>query len=195
MALVVGVSAAQYAPSSAVASVASEAASGPTQSRLLGLGAVGVACVTSGFAGVYFEKVLKSGQSSLWVRNVQMSVASVPLSLLSVYAYDAENVQRDGFNYGYTPMVWSIVVNQAVGGLLVAVVVKYADNLLKAFAAAISVVLSCLIASMFFDFVITPFFVFGSTVVMFSTYVYSVPESVNRFVPSFMKEPSKGLPV
>ncbi len=39
---------------------------------LTGLSAVIVMCLSSGFAGVYFEKVLKSSQQSLWVRNVQL---------------------------------------------------------------------------------------------------------------------------
>lgn len=45
--------------------------------------------------------------------------------------YDGARVNENGFNYGYTPMVWQIVFNQALGGLLIAVVVRYADNLLK----------------------------------------------------------------
>ncbi len=45
--------------------------------------------------------------------------------------YDGARVAVNGFNYGYTPMVWQIVCNQALGGLLIAVVVRYADNLLK----------------------------------------------------------------
>lgn len=36
-----------------------------------------------------------------------------------------------GLNAGFTPMVWQIVLNQALGGLLVALVIRYADNLLK----------------------------------------------------------------
>jgi hypothetical protein len=40
-------------------------------------------------------------------------------------------VATEGLNVGFTPMVWQIVFNQALGGLLIAVVIKYADNLLK----------------------------------------------------------------
>ena len=39
---------------------------------IVGLVAVLCACFSSGFAGVYFEKVLKSSRSSLWMRNVQL---------------------------------------------------------------------------------------------------------------------------
>ena len=39
---------------------------------LVGLVAVLCACFSSGFAGVYFEKVLKTSNASLWMRNVQL---------------------------------------------------------------------------------------------------------------------------
>ncbi len=41
-----------------------------TSSQFIGLLAVLVACFSSGFAGVYFEKLLKGSKVSLWMRNV-----------------------------------------------------------------------------------------------------------------------------
>lgn len=41
-------------------------------SQLMGLLAVLVACFSSGFAGVYFEKILKESKQSVWVRNIQL---------------------------------------------------------------------------------------------------------------------------
>ncbi len=104
--LVLGVSCAQYVPGGT-------AAAPGDGNRVLGLVAVAVACVTSGFSGVYFEKVLKSSTTSLWVRNIQMSLSSVPLALLSVWWTDGEAVALNGFNSGYTWVVWQIVFNQA----------------------------------------------------------------------------------
>jgi hypothetical protein len=41
--------------------------------KLTGLFAVLATCVTAGFAGVYFEKMLKDGSSTpFWIRNLQM---------------------------------------------------------------------------------------------------------------------------
>lgn len=41
-------------------------------SQFVGLIAVLMACVSSGFAGVYFEKILKETSQSLWLRNIQL---------------------------------------------------------------------------------------------------------------------------
>jgi len=46
----------------------------------IGLLAVIVACLTSGFSGVYFEKILKGSKTSLWIRNIQLGKCS-PLSI------------------------------------------------------------------------------------------------------------------
>jgi len=40
-------------------------------------------------------------------------------------------IEKNGFFYGYDSLVWLIILIQAFSGLLVAVVVKYADNILK----------------------------------------------------------------
>lgn len=42
--------------------------------RYIGLFAVIASCCLSGFAGIYFEKILKSSHVSLWVRNFQLGI-------------------------------------------------------------------------------------------------------------------------
>ena len=46
--------------------------------KFLGLLAVSVACLSSGFSGVYFEKVLKGSSTSVWIRNIQLGEANCP---------------------------------------------------------------------------------------------------------------------
>ena len=40
--------------------------------QFVGLVAVLTACCSSGFAGVYFEKILKGTKATIWMRNVQL---------------------------------------------------------------------------------------------------------------------------
>lgn len=99
--------------------------------RFVGLVAVLCAACTSGFSGVYFEKILKGSTTTLWLRNVQMGLPSIIIAFIGVYAKDAKAVAEQGFLGGYSPIVWTVVTVQAAGGLIVAVVVRYADNVLK----------------------------------------------------------------
>lgn len=151
--------------------------------RFVGLVAVLCAACTSGFSGVYFEKILKGSKTSLWLRNVQMGLPSVGIALITVYAKDSVEVAKNGFFSGYTPLVWTVVVIQAVGGLIVAVVVKYADNVLKVFATSFSIVISCILSAIFLDFHATYSFVIGASFVVVATALYSQPETKKRRKP------------
>ncbi|EEB09489.2 UDP-galactose transporter Gms1 [Schizosaccharomyces japonicus yFS275] len=50
-----------------------------------GFVAVIVACLISGLAGVYFEKVLKGTKSSLWIRNIQLSFFSLVPCVFTIF--------------------------------------------------------------------------------------------------------------
>lgn len=74
-------------------------------------------------------------------------------------------VLEKGIFYGYNHIVWLVIFLQAIGGLVVAVVVKYADNILKGFAASFSIITSCIICYFFFDFQPNFLFVLGAILV------------------------------
>lgn len=145
--------------------------------RLVGLMAVLCAACTSGFSGVYFERILKGSEVSLWIRNIQMGIPSMLIALVTVYVEDSSEVSRKGFFVGYSPLVLSVITVQAVGGLIVAVVVKYADNVLKVFASSFSILLSCIISALVFDFRPNLLFSIGACLVILSTAMYSKPTS------------------
>ncbi|KAG1969154.1 UDP-N-acetylglucosamine transporter [Pimephales promelas] len=115
-------------------------------SQLMGLLAVLVACFSSGFAGVYFEKILKETKQSVWVRNIQLGLFGLIFGLVGVFVYDGERVRENGLFQGYNNVTWTVVALQALGGLVIAAVIKFADNILKGFATSISIILSTLIS-------------------------------------------------
>lgn len=148
-------------------------ASSENQNRLLGCIAAISACCCSGFAGIYFEKILKGSDVSVWVRNVQLSFLSLPLGFMTAYINDFSSITEKGFFFGYDSYVTYLVVLNAVGGLLVAMVVKYADNILKGFATSLAIVLSTVASVFMFGFVITFQFAIGTGFVIGSIFMYS----------------------
>lgn len=103
--------------------------------QALGLFAVVCACLISGFAGCYFEKVLKAPgavaatyKPSVWVRNVQLSMfgltAGLPIVLWEMRTSWAEAGQFTAataawtFFDGFSGVVWLVVALQVTGGLL-----------------------------------------------------------------------------
>ncbi|EMD93616.1 hypothetical protein COCHEDRAFT_1171564 [Bipolaris maydis C5] len=142
----------------------------PHMNRRVGLFAVLISCALSGLAGVLFEKILKDSTSgkttTLWVRNCQLSFWSLfPSLFLGVIWKDGEVIAKTGFFVGYNWVVWTAIGFQAAGGVIVALVINYADNIAKNFATSISILLSC-IASFFL----------GTCIVLFATYLYTKPE-------------------
>ncbi|KAJ8015977.1 hypothetical protein DPEC_G00002300 [Dallia pectoralis] len=150
---------------------------GPIQNYAKGLVAVIVSCLSSGFAGVYFEKILKGSSASVWIRNIQLGIFGTVLGLLGMWWNDGLAIKEKGFLFGYTPMVWGVIFNQAFGGLLVAVVVKYADNILKGFATSFSIIVSTVVSVYLFGFHVDLIFTLGAGLVIGAVYMYSLPKA------------------
>ena len=132
------------------------------QNHLIGLSAVILSCLSSGFAGVYFEKMLRGSDASVWLRNVQLGMFGSLSALIGMCVKDWGAISEKGFFFAYSPLVWSVIIQQAVGGLVVAVVVKFADNILKGFATSLSIIISCIAAVFLFGFTITVQFTIGN---------------------------------
>lgn len=173
--LFVGVALVQFRPEDSKSSKTATTDQRPS----VGLFAVILSCFMSGFAGVYFEKILKGTKQSLWLRNVQLGSMSVIIGLITMEIKDGPKIQERGFFFGYDYVVWIVIVFQSLGGLLVAVVVKYADNILKGFATSAAIVLSCIASIYLFDFKLSFPFTTGAFLVIISVYIYSkfVPEN------------------
>lgn len=150
------------------------------QNRTLGFAAALGACILSGFAGIFFEKMLKTSDLSVWMRNIQLSLLSLPLSLLTSFVSDNTEISEKGFFFGYDLFVYFLVLLQAGGGLIVAVVVKYADNILKGFATSLAIVLSCMVSIYLFSFQLTLQFSFGTILVIVSVFLYGHDPNKNN---------------
>lgn len=175
VALVIGVASVQLAQTDSSGTAASrqqQMPGEPEQNRLLGFSAALGACFLSGFAGIYFEKMLKGADISIWMRNIQLSLLSLPFGLLTCIVNDGSKLSANGFFFGYDGFITYLIILQAGGGLIVAVVVKYADNILKGFATSLAIIISCVASMYLFDFTLTMQFTVGAALVIGSIFLY-----------------------
>jgi hypothetical protein len=79
----------------------------PNINLTIGFAATIAACCCSGLAGVYFEKILKKSEVSLWTRNVQLGLYSIVIGLVGYYAEISNKEQLEGgFFHGYTKLTF-----------------------------------------------------------------------------------------
>nr|CDJ83739.1 Nucleotide-sugar transporter domain containing protein [Haemonchus contortus] len=144
------------------------------QKPILGFLSVVVMCFTSAFAGVYLEKVLKESTTSVWMQNIRLALIGIPISLASMWIYDGKQIHTDGFFRGWDVTVVCLTILNSVGGLLISIVIKYADNILKAYAQSIAIIGAAVGSWLLFDFVPGFFFSLGSILVMVSVVMYTM---------------------
>eukprot|EP00536_Pseudo-nitzschia_multiseries_P017854 jgi/Psemu1/226750/e_gw1.1875.5.1 len=137
--------------------------------------------VSSGFASVYTEKVIKSqrrvspvaGQYSLAYTQVQL--ASMSLSTIGIYAciVDFREIVTYGLFYNFNAGAFLTVFNSAIGGLIVAGVLKYADSVLKGYATAISVIGTGLMSMLLFGTKLHAVYFMGIVNVVIAVLLYN----------------------
>ena len=170
----------QAQPHSGCGPVASSASATPTSMAAAAAAAssyaVGVLAVTgdsalSGYATVYFERVLKTTVLTVWDRNLQLAFWSMMI-YLPWAVIDSPGAPLRGWS-GVTCM---LALLGALGGILVALVIKFADGLAKNLATASSIVLTTAASFVLFDGPMSSAIVLGSCVVIVSGYLFQKVE-------------------
>jgi hypothetical protein len=161
----------------------------------LGLIAVFASSVCSALAGVTFEKLLKQkniantdlrsengkpeylASPSVWMRNIQLASFSVVFAVgQNIFNNNSESKDSESvktFLHGFTPLVWVLVLLRASSGLVVAIVVKRMDTVIKSMASSVSVVAGCVVSMFLFGTQFNIQFWFGAFAVSISCYFFS----------------------
>ena len=168
--------------------------SSTTLQRSLALLATILAALSSGFTGVYFEKMVKpmlatssndsnpklsSGAScSLWLNNIKLGLWGLLFSTGLMLLKDGPVVLNDGLLANYTLATWAVVAMQSLGGLAVSVVVRFSDNIMKGYATTAALLLNALLSVfVFHETILTPALVLGILLVLLSLYLYNATSS------------------
>ncbi len=141
--------------------------------------------ISSGYAGVYFEQLTKAAagnlslaatarKRSLWMQSVQLGLFGLVFSLLLAFiGNDRSGLLKDGFFYGYRWSTFWTVMLQSLGGVLVAIVIRYADNIQKAFATSLSIVLCSLVSVGLLGHSFSLGLFFGTALVIIAVVLYA----------------------
>lgn len=74
---------------------------------------------------------------------------------------------------GFDILVWILTAVNSIGGLLIALVMKYADNILKGYAQSMSIIGAAVGSIFLFNFSPNFMFLFGTANVILSIILYS----------------------
>jgi len=145
--------------------------------------AVFCACLTSGFAGVWIQKMLQQTTASIWMRNVQLGSFGLTMGLLVTFVQDGDKIMEKGFLQGYNHRVLAVICMTAFGGLLCAVMLKYAGATHGCFSTAISIVLTNFLSKVILsEFAADPFFLVGTAMTISASLLFALglPEWIHN---------------
>jgi len=160
-------------------------ANSKVQNHTLGLLAVVISCITSGFAGVYFEYILKKKSNtdttitlnekplSLNCRNFQLAFWSFLFAVFQIIVHDLDKVKNFGLFHGFDSIVILVVIAQGITGFVVSLMILYADALLKGFAISVAAVVATVASIPLFGTHIGPTFIVGASMVGIAVKMYS----------------------
>ena len=89
------------------------------------------------------------------------------ISLRNSFPMKRGKISEKELFFGYDLFLWYLVVLNATastGRLLVAVVIKYADNILKGFACSLAIIITCFVSVLLFGFQLSIQFFCGSCI-------------------------------
>ncbi|GAB4838678.1 hypothetical protein Ancab_028223 [Ancistrocladus abbreviatus] len=134
-----------------------------------------VMALLSGFAGVYTEAIMKKRpQRNINVQNFWLYVFGMGFNAIAILIQDFDQVINKGFFYGYSFITVVMIVNHALSGIAVSMVMKYADNIVKVYATSVAMLLTAVVSVFLFGFHPTLSFFLGSIVVSVAVYLHSV---------------------
>ncbi|KAL3095628.1 hypothetical protein niasHT_024454 [Heterodera trifolii] len=141
--------------------------------QLLGLLTIIIMCWTSAFAGVYLEGVLKQSSCDIWTQNIRLSVITLPFAFMTV-ANDSKSIQKNGFFAGWNWLLWIVLFSAAASGILVAVVMKYADNIKKSYCQSVALGGTALLSIVIGDSQFSVLLLVGVSLVIASVFLYTL---------------------
>jgi len=128
--------------------------------------------ILSAAAGIYTEYIMKVTSlkvDSLQTQNMHLYFFGIIFNTIG-YLYEKE--PGESFFDGYNFATILVVASYSFTGLIVSVIMKYADNMVKIYSTAVSMSLTMVISVLLFNFEPTPQLFFGIVIITISLLMY-----------------------
>ncbi|KAG8485893.1 hypothetical protein CXB51_020230 [Gossypium anomalum] len=123
-----------------------------------------VMALLSGFAGVYTEAIIKKRLSrNINVQNFWLYIFGMAFNAIAILIQDFDAVMNKGFFHGYSIITTLMILNHALSGIAVSMVMKYADNIVKVYSTSVAMLLTAVVLVFLFGFNLTLAFFLGAT--------------------------------
>mmetsp|Transcript_108630 Transcript_108630/g.338712 ORF Transcript_108630/g.338712 Transcript_108630/m.338712 type:complete len:204 (+) Transcript_108630:502-1113(+) len=131
------------------------------------------------FGGIFNEKLLKDKQKdSIHWQNILLYSWGVVFNLATVVVR-GDMVSRRSFFAGYNVWTCAVVLNNALNGLAISAILKYADNIARVYASAAAMLLTMVVSVTLFGETLSPQLLLAILVVSASAVQYNVrPEQL-----------------
>ncbi|XP_039126835.1 CMP-sialic acid transporter 2 [Dioscorea cayenensis subsp. rotundata] len=134
-----------------------------------------IMALLSGFAGVYTEAIIKKRPSrNINVQNFWLYVFGMLFNIIAIFIQDFDSVMNKGFFHGYSFITICMILNHALSGIAVSMVMKYADNIVKVYSTSVAMLLTAIVSVFLFGYHLSLAFFLGSTVVSVAVYLHSI---------------------
>jgi len=142
----------------------------------IGVTTVIVATLTSATAGNTLELFMKNASVSIWARNIHLAVYGLFFNL--IWAYNSDDwdfIITEGFFSGWDVNMWLLIIYQGLGGLLIALVLKYVGNIEKCMANTIAILFTSFLSIYRKDLQFKLSFMFYALITISGVILYSIP--------------------
>ncbi|KAI5432532.1 CMP-sialic acid transporter 2, variant 2 [Lathyrus oleraceus] len=131
-----------------------------------------VMALLSGFAGVYTEAIIKKRPSrNINVQNFWLYIFGMGFNAIAILVQDFDAVVNKGFFHGYSFITFLMIINHALSGIAVSMVMKYADNIVKVYSTSVAMLLTAVVSVFLFGFHLSLAFFLGTIQFI----AYSIP--------------------
>ena len=179
----------QVAAAAAAAEEAAKPNSWSGSDAIIGVAVSLLACFNSAFAGVYSELLLKKDGSlhSIHLQNMLLYAWGILFNGIALLVKDRERVIARGLFDGYSFAVWLLVTNNALNGLAISAILKFANNIVRVFAHTMAMMLTMILEVLLVSAPLSPQLCVSITVVSCSTFLYNSKPPPKKVVTAAMQ--------